>query len=103
MDPWPLAYLAGHRDMNITKRYVHPQEQTIHAAMDRASIARRGHTSGHTAEKQNDEAQTKRTAPLRGRDLEGISGAPGQIRTADLLVRSQTLYPTELRAQQTTV
>ena len=26
-------------------------------------------------------------------------GAPGQIRTADLLVRSQTLYPTELRAQ----
>ena len=29
MDPWTLAYLAGHRDMNITKRYVHPQEQTI--------------------------------------------------------------------------
>ncbi|SPF49327.1 hypothetical protein SBA4_4040009 [Candidatus Sulfopaludibacter sp. SbA4] len=27
-----------------------------------------------------------------------LSGAPGQIRTADLLVRSQTLYPTELRA-----
>jgi len=24
MDPWTLAYLAGHRDMNITKRYVHP-------------------------------------------------------------------------------
>jgi hypothetical protein len=32
-----------------------------------------------------------------------LRGAPGQIRTADLLVRSQTLYPTELRAQQTTV
>ena len=28
-----------------------------------------------------------------------IGGAPGQIRTADLLVRSQTLYPTELWAQ----
>ena len=27
-----------------------------------------------------------------------VCGAPGQIRTADLLVRSQTLYPTELRA-----
>ena len=25
-------------------------------------------------------------------------GAPGRIRTSDLLVRSQTLYPTELRA-----
>ena len=28
----------------------------------------------------------------------GGSGAPGGIRTPDLLVRSQTLYPTELRA-----
>ena len=27
-----------------------------------------------------------------------ISGAPGEIRTPDLLVRSQALYPTELRA-----
>jgi integrase len=50
MDPWTLAYLAGHRDMNITKRYVHPQEQTIRAAMDRVQVAKRGHTSGHTGE-----------------------------------------------------
>jgi hypothetical protein len=28
-----------------------------------------------------------------------LSGAPGEIRTPDLLVRSQTLYPTELRAR----
>ena len=28
-----------------------------------------------------------------------IYGAPGMIRTCDLLVRSQTLYPTELRAR----
>ena len=48
MDPWTLAYLAGHRDVNITKRYVHPQEQTIRAAMDRAEVANTGHTSGHT-------------------------------------------------------
>jgi hypothetical protein len=27
-----------------------------------------------------------------------ICGAPGMTRTCDLLVRSQTLYPTELRA-----
>jgi integrase len=51
MDPWTLAYLAGHRDMNITKRYIHPQEQTIRAAMDRAQAGVSGHTSGHTAEK----------------------------------------------------
>jgi hypothetical protein len=27
-------------------------------------------------------------------------GAPGEIRTPDLLVRSQALYPTELRARK---
>jgi integrase len=36
MDPWTLAYLAGHRDMNTTKRYVHPQEKTVREAMNRA-------------------------------------------------------------------
>ena len=48
MDPWTLAYLAGHRDLNITKRYVHPQEQTVQAAMDRAHEEKNGHTFGHT-------------------------------------------------------
>jgi site-specific recombinase XerD len=52
MDPWTLAYLAGHRDMNITKRYVHPQEKTIRAAMERAQVEKSGHTSGHTATPQ---------------------------------------------------
>ncbi len=28
-----------------------------------------------------------------------LSGAPGRIRTSDTLVRSQVLYPTELRAR----
>ena len=50
IDPWTLAYLAGHRDMNITKRYVHPQEQTVRAAMERAQVGNSGHTFGHTAE-----------------------------------------------------
>ena len=47
MDPWTLAYLAGHRDMNITKRYVHPQQQTILDAMEKARVAKGGHKSGH--------------------------------------------------------
>jgi len=51
MDPWTLAYLAGHRDMNITKRYVHPQEQTIRTAMERVEMEKSGHTSGHTGQK----------------------------------------------------
>jgi integrase len=49
MDPWTLAYLAGHRDMAITKRYVHPQTETIRDAMEKARVARSGHTSGHTS------------------------------------------------------
>jgi hypothetical protein len=58
MDPWTLAYLAGHRDMNITKRYIHPQEQTILAAMKKARDAQGGHNSGHSG----DFAQTATTA-----------------------------------------
>ena len=30
-----------------------------------------------------------------------LSGAPGEIRTPDLLIRSQSLYPAELRAHTT--
>ena len=62
MDPWTLAYLAGHRDMNIAKRYMHPQEQTIRRRWigDEESI-----------------------------ESEDPSGAPGETRTPDLLVRSR--------------
>ena len=38
MDPWTLAHLAGHRDMAITKRYIHPQADMIRAAMERARV-----------------------------------------------------------------
>ena len=44
MDPWTLAHLAGHRDMAITKRYIHPQEHTIREAMKRANVAEGGHS-----------------------------------------------------------
>ncbi|MBI3470830.1 MAG: site-specific integrase [Candidatus Solibacter usitatus] len=50
MDPWTLAYLAGHRDMAITKRYVHPQEHTIREALERSRLAQSGHTIGHTSD-----------------------------------------------------
>lgn len=62
MDPWALAYLAGHRDMSITKRYVHPQQGTLKEAIEKARSARSGHTSGHTAEMQQSSNATD-TAP----------------------------------------
>src|SRR5262245_59365812 len=37
MDPFTLAYLAGHSDISITKRYVHPKDGTVRAAMERAA------------------------------------------------------------------
>ncbi len=50
MDPWTLAYLlAGHRDMNITKRYIHPQEQTILTRWRRPERYGVGTKSGHSA------------------------------------------------------
>lgn len=51
MDPFTLAYLAGHRDMAITKRYVHPQADTVRAATDRAREVLGGHNSGHREQK----------------------------------------------------
>jgi integrase len=58
MDPWTLAYLAGHRDMNITKRYVHPQEQTVRSAIERVEMEKTGHTSRHTIQTRGlDEAK----------------------------------------------
>ena len=40
----------------------------------------------------------KRKMPWKRRCFNGIFGAPVGIRTLDLLIRSQTLYPAELRA-----
>jgi integrase len=51
MDPFTLAYLAGHSDFSTTRRYVHPQAETIRAAMERARLGRSGHSSGHRHEK----------------------------------------------------
>jgi len=62
MDPWTLAYLAGHRDMNMTKRYVHPQEQTILDAMEKARAVRGGHNSGHNTESAVERGQAESAA-----------------------------------------
>jgi integrase len=67
MDPWTLSYLAGHRDMAITRRYVHPQEQTVREAMERAQAGHMektlsGHKIGHTAEPVVSETGAGKTA-----------------------------------------
>ena len=49
MDPYTLAYLAGHSDFSTTKRYVHPQADTVRSAMERAHEARGIHSFDHSA------------------------------------------------------
>src|SRR6185503_17371319 len=69
-------------------------------ARSRRSTTRRtcsGKTS--TLSSRNDANKWERR---ERREQEGI-GAPWRTRTSDLLVRSQTLYPTELRAREHTI
>lgn len=56
MDPYTLGYLAGHANFATTKRYVHPQAQTILAAMERAREVHGGTRIGHTHENGLSEA-----------------------------------------------
>jgi hypothetical protein len=47
-DAWTLARIAGHSDIRISTRYVHPSEDAVFGAMSRLG----GHKIGHSADKQ---------------------------------------------------
>jgi integrase len=49
MDPYMLAYFAGHSDFATTRRYVHPNLESDRAAMEREAGAQGGHNSGQNA------------------------------------------------------
>ena len=87
MDPFVLHVLAGHTDMNTTKRYVHPDETHILEAM---SKVRGGHTSGHTGENSEPGAAVDSSAK-DGLEKE-LTGATRRDRTGDLLITNQPLY-----------
>jgi integrase len=54
LDPYTLAYLAGHSDFGTTRRYVHPNLSTAREALERARKARGGHRIGHSPEKRGE-------------------------------------------------
>lgn len=60
MDPFTLHVLAGHTDMNTTKRYVHPSDADIRDAMERV---RGGHKIGHSGENSVSE-ETPQLRPI---------------------------------------
>ena len=89
MDPYTLAYLAGHGDFSTTRRYVHRQAHTVREAMERARKARGGHNSGHNDESPADAVDAG--SADKGLNREGINGRGEWIRTTDLLVPNQAL------------
>ena len=96
MDPYTLALLAGHSDFSTRKRYVHPQADTVRAAIERARQAKSSARIGQSEKAVTPDASGG--SAVKRFNLNEVDGAPGMTRTCDLLVRSQTLYPTELRA-----
>ena len=98
MDPYTLAFLAGHSDFATTRRYVHPQDDTVLAAIERAQEAKGSTRIGQSKPEILYDVTAGTTA--NALDFDDLGGAPGVIRTPDLLVRSQTLYPAELRARK---
>jgi integrase len=55
-DAWTLARIAGHNDIRISARYVHPSEDAVLSAMSRLG----GHNFGHS------EVQTDSRPTIRG-------------------------------------
>jgi integrase len=48
MDPYSLAYFAGHSSFVTTRPYVHPNLTLAREAMNRARMAQGGHKIGHS-------------------------------------------------------
>jgi len=99
MDPYTLAYLAGHSDFSTTKRYVHPQTETVLAAFDRAREAKGRHSFGHSQPRRDTEAESAST--ITSCILKELDGRGERIRTSGLLVPNQALYQAEPRPDHT--
>jgi hypothetical protein len=94
-DLYALTKILGHRSPKITlDRYAHLSPEFVHA---QKGIMDGMYTGGRSDGHLMDSVRKNR----RDADSQVIekSGAPGEIRTPDPLVRSQMLYPAELRAR----
>ena len=89
MDPYTLAYLAGHSDFSTTRRYVHPRTETVLAAFERASASKGGHNFGHSEPQKHQEGAGSKSLTIF--DFNGLDGRGEWIRTTDLLVPNQAL------------
>lgn len=58
-DVWTLARIAGHSQIGISSRYVHPSEDAMFAAMSRLG----GHKIGHSGENPISENRNPKQLP----------------------------------------
>ncbi len=86
LDPYTLAYLAGHSDFSTTRRYVHPQADTIKAAIEKT---RGGHRIGHSESETTESIEPSAVKSLN--DCNGIHGRGERHRTSSLLVPNRGL------------
>src|SRR5580704_2587 len=94
-DLYALAKILGHSNPKITlDRYAHLSPEFVHA---QRGIMDQMYTGGRADRHQMDSVRkNQKTADSQVIEK---NGAPGEIRTPDPLVRSQMLYPAELRAR----
>jgi integrase len=55
-DAWTLARIAGHSNVSMSSRYVHPSEETVLSAMARLG----GHKIGHNENQADRDASAQR-------------------------------------------
>jgi len=65
LDPYTLAYLAGHSDFATTRRYVHPNLNTAREALERARKVQGGHSIGHSSERRTSRSRRRSVQLLR--------------------------------------
>ena len=83
-DAWTLARIAGHSNISISTRYVHPSETAVAKAF--SSLG--GHNFGHNEKPLLSEGNEQE--PLLN-ETEGFIGGRSQTRTVDLLLVRQAL------------
>jgi hypothetical protein len=96
MDPFTLHVLAGHTDMNTTKRYIHPDETPFREAMSKVWG---GHSSGHSRE--NGDPKAAADSAVTARLDKDLTGATRRDRTGDLLITKQSNHRKQLKVQST--
>ena len=87
--------ILGHRDLQTTLKYSHLSPGHIQTAIEKGSLALLGIGTGTKTGSDLEGVQGEKTEHV---DMKMKTGAPDRNRTCNLLIRSQVLYPIELRA-----